>query len=157
MDALGIPARSYNLITAPIRIMALTTTAIRVFSALAGVATLPAFYLLMRRLFGIRPALIALALLAGSAVHINYSRLGLNVVQISLFTIVTLYCLRLGQESRRPFWWLSTGILAGLTVYFSFGGSWFRSQSRSTSCTYSLQGIRTGVPGLRAQSSAQSA
>ena len=99
-----------------------TLTAVRIFSALAGVATLPAFYLLMRRLFGIRPALIALALLAGSAVHINYSRLGLNVVQISLFTIVTLYCLRLGQESRRPFWWLSTGILAGLTVYFSFGG-----------------------------------
>lgn len=132
-----------------------TLTAIRVFSALAGVATLPAFYLLMRRLFGIRPALIALALLAGSAVHINYSRLGLNVVQISLFTIVTLYCLRLGQESRRPFWWLSTGLLAGLTVYFSFGGILVPV----TVALYFLylfitrhskQGIRTGVPGLRA-------
>lgn len=99
-----------------------TVTAIRLFSALVGVATLPAFYLLMRSLFGVRPALIALALLAGSAVHINYSRLGLNVSQIPLLTCVSLYCLRRGQESRTAFWWLASGILGGFAVYFAFGG-----------------------------------
>ena len=85
-----------------------TVTAIRLLSALVGVATLP--------------ALIALALLAGSAVHINYSRLGLNVIEIPLLTCVGLYCLRRGQESRRAFWWLASGILGGSAVYFAFGG-----------------------------------
>ncbi len=99
-----------------------TVTAMRLFSALAGVATLPAFYLLMRRLFGVRPAMIALALLAGSAVHVNYSRLGLNVSQIPLLTSLSLYCLRRGQESRRVFWWLASGVLGGFAVYFAFGG-----------------------------------
>lgn len=99
-----------------------TVTAMRLFSAVAGVATLPAFYLLIRRLFGVRPALIAVALLAGSAVHVNYSRLGLNVNQIPLLTCLSLYCLRRGQESRRAFWWLASGILGGLAAYFAFGG-----------------------------------
>ena len=100
-----------------------TVTAMRLYSALAGVATLPVFYLLMRRLFGVRTALIALALLAGSAVNVNYSRLGTRANQIPLLTCVSLYCLRRGQESRGAFWWLASGILGGLAVYFAFGGA----------------------------------
>lgn len=100
-----------------------TVTAMRLFSALAGVVTLPVFYLLMRRLFSPRPALIALALLASSAVHVNYSRLGLNVNQIPLLMCISMYCLRRGQESRRAFWWLASGIFGGLAVYFAFAGA----------------------------------
>lgn len=113
----------YFYLQAPfIAVFGRTVTAMRLFSALAGVATLPVFYLLMRSLFGVRPALIALALLAGNAVHVNYSRLGLNVIQIPLMTCISLYCLRRGQESRKAFWWLASGILGGLTAYFAFGG-----------------------------------
>ncbi len=94
--------------------------AIRLCSALAGVLTLPAFYLLMRRLFGVRPALLALALLAGSAVHINYSRMALNIPEVELFACLALYALWRGLRDRSPLWCFSSGLLAALAVYFYF-------------------------------------
>ena len=120
---LGDRALSFYLEAPLLALFGRTITAIRLYSALAGVVTLPAFYLLMRRLFRVRPAVIALALLAGSAVHVNFSRLALNVNQIPLLTCVSLYCLRRGQESRKAFWWLASGVVGGLAVYFAFSGA----------------------------------
>ena len=72
----GDRALSFYIEAPFLAIFGRTVTAMRLYSALAGVATLPAFYILMRRLFGIQPALISLALLAGCAAHINFSRPG---------------------------------------------------------------------------------
>ncbi|MCL5108287.1 MAG: glycosyltransferase family 39 protein [Chloroflexi bacterium] len=99
-----------------------TVAGIRVFGALAGVLTLPAFYLFMRRLFGRRPALLALALLAGSAAHVNFSRLALNVPQVPLLACLALYALWRALESRLAVWWLASGMLGAFAVYFHFGG-----------------------------------
>ncbi len=119
---LGDPALFLYMEAPFLAIFGHTIAALRLFSALCGVLTLPAFYWLMRRLFGVRPALLALALLAGSAVHINFSRLALNVAQVPLLTCLTLYALWRGQESRRAFWWLAAGTAGAFAVYFHFGG-----------------------------------
>ncbi|MGI5835939.1 MAG: glycosyltransferase family 39 protein [Chloroflexota bacterium] len=99
-----------------------TITALRLFPAISGVVTLFVFYWFMRSLFGVRPALLALALLAGSAVHVNFSRIALNVPQVPLLTCVTLYALWRGQQSRSTFWWFLSGVAGALAIYFHFGG-----------------------------------
>ena len=96
--------------------------ALRVFGAICGTLTLPLFYLLVRQMFGMGPALLALTMLAGSAVHIHFSRLALNLPQTLLLACTSLYALRRGQETNRPFWWLATGILGALAMYFHFVG-----------------------------------
>ncbi len=117
---LGDPAM-FLFVEAPfVALFGNTIFAIRLFSALTGILTMPAFYLLIRRLFGVRPALLALALLAGSAVHISYSRMALNIPQVELLACVSLYALWRGHRSGSPFWWFSGGVLAALAVYFYF-------------------------------------
>ncbi len=97
-----------------------TIFTIRLCSALAGVLTLPAFYILLRRLFGVRPALLGLALLAGSAVHINYSRMALNIPEVELLACLAIYSLWRGHRSSSRLWWFCAGVLAALSVYFYF-------------------------------------
>ena len=119
---LGDPALAFWLEAPLLALFGPNIVAARLFAALWGVATLPLFYLLMRRLFGVRPALFALAMLAGSAVHINYSRLGLNVNQIPALYCAALLALFQARRTRNPAWWLLTGVLSGLATYFAFGG-----------------------------------
>ena len=113
----------YLYLQAPfLAVFGATVAGMRVFGALAGVLTLPAFYVLMRRLFGTRPALLALALLAGSAAHVHFSRLALNVPQVPLLACLAAYALGRATESRQAVWWLASGMLGAFAVYFHFGG-----------------------------------
>ncbi|HEX2172573.1 MAG TPA: glycosyltransferase family 39 protein [Dehalococcoidia bacterium] len=96
--------------------------ALRLYSAIVGVLTLPAYYLLVRGLHGVRTALLALTLLTASAVHINFSRLALNVIQVPLLTCLVFIAIRQGMARRAPFWWLAAGMLGGLATYFHFSG-----------------------------------
>lgn len=99
-----------------------TITALRLLAAITGIFSLIVFYWFMRYLFGVRPALLSLALLAGSAVHVDFSRIALNVPQVPLLTCVTLYALWRGQESKAFIWWFSSGVAGALAIYFHFGG-----------------------------------
>ena len=99
-----------------------TVAGMRVFGALSGLLTLPAFYLLLRRLFGPRPALLGLALLAGNAAHVHFSRLALNVPQVPLLACLAMYALWRATENRLALWWLASGMLGAFAVYFHFGG-----------------------------------
>lgn len=120
---LGDPALHFYLDAPFLALLGPTVAGFRSFSALAGVATLLALYLLVKDVFNPRVALLATALLAGSALHINYSRLGMNVAQIPAMTCLSLWALWKAQESRRAVWWVSAGLLGGLSAYFAFGGS----------------------------------
>ncbi len=97
-------------------------TAIRAFAAVSGALTLPVFYLLIREMFGKRVGLLALALLAGSAVHNNFSRIALPSAQVPLFTCLALFLLYRAKRTQRPVWWLSAGITGAFVVYFHFVG-----------------------------------
>ncbi|MHB1414654.1 MAG: ArnT family glycosyltransferase, partial [Chloroflexota bacterium] len=78
--------------------------ALRLFSATCGSLTLLAFYALVREMFGRRPALLALALLAVNAAHIHFSRLGIDIAPGVLFAALALYALWHAKETKRPFW-----------------------------------------------------
>jgi 4-amino-4-deoxy-L-arabinose transferase-like glycosyltransferase len=105
-----------------IKLFGQTVFAIRFLAALAGTLTVVAFYLLLRSMFGARVALIGMALLAGSAVHINLSRMGLNLPEPLLFCILALWALWEGQARRQPVWWLLSGLFGAFAVYFHFVG-----------------------------------
>jgi hypothetical protein len=93
--------------------------AVRAVEAVAGVATLIFFYLLSKRLFGYRIALLCLFLLAFSKYHIIYSRFGIRVNLTLLFEVATLYFILRGVQERQKRWvfLILAGITGGLGFY----------------------------------------
>ena len=69
-----------------------TDFALRAVSAVLGFLTVPATYFLVRRLFGIRVALLATAWLALSLWHLIFSRVGLRAISLPLVECLALYC-----------------------------------------------------------------
>ena len=119
---LGDPALYFYLYPPFLALLGNTVTALRLLSGLTGALTVLAFFLFMRRLFSLRPAVLATILLAGSGVHIDYSRIALNVPQIPLLTCLGFLALWEAQRLRSYAWWLTAGIIGGVSVYFAFGG-----------------------------------
>ena len=99
-----------------------STLALRLLSAVLGVATAGLFYLLVRRLLGVRPALFASAMLALSLWHLQFSRL--------ILPTMPMLCAALGAASliaaaldearngvRRKTLAAGAGLAVGLTPY----------------------------------------
>jgi 4-amino-4-deoxy-L-arabinose transferase-like glycosyltransferase len=102
--------------------------ALRVPAILSGVLTLPASYLLIRRLFGRRVALLGCAWLAVSLWHVMYSRIGLRTILLPLVLAAAFYCLwrgldRLASGHASPTgrgalaWFALAGAFVGLAQY----------------------------------------
>ena len=117
---LGDPALYPQLLAPFVAVFGANMTAIRLLSAIVGTATVGLFYLFVRDLGGRRAGIIAALLLAGSAVHINFSRMALNVIEAPLFACLSLWLLWRGITSRRLLWYLLAGIAGGLGCYFHF-------------------------------------
>ena len=66
---------------------------VRLFASALGLATLGFLYVLVRRMFGERPAVLAVLLLAFAAWHLRYSRLALPVDLLLLAETLTVYLL----------------------------------------------------------------
>ncbi len=81
-----------------------TTLAMRLVPALAGALTIPASYVLARRLFGSRVALLTCAWLAVSVWHVILSRLALRPVLLPLACAGAFYCLYRGIEAQEQWW-----------------------------------------------------
>jgi len=73
--------------------------------------------------FGSSAALLALALLTGSAVHIHYSRYAGDVTQVLALSCLSFYCLYQGQTRGNAVWWLAAGMAGSFAVYFAFAGA----------------------------------
>lgn len=87
---------------------------VRMAGALVGLATVPVFYLLSRRLLLPFPALIATFLFSVSTFFVHFSRLGVGYNQATFFTIIVMYFLLHGiqEQSRRSI--SLAGLMAGL-------------------------------------------
>ncbi len=92
---------------------------VRMLSALTGALTLPVVYLLVRRMLGRWAASVATLLLTVSHWHIDFSRLAMNDIQVSLFAALTLLFLYRGIRSRRARDYCLSGLALG--VAFNFG------------------------------------
>ncbi|MCG2768636.1 MAG: glycosyltransferase family 39 protein [Anaerolineae bacterium] len=95
--------------------------ALRLLSAIAGVATIPAFYVFLRLFWGRRVSTMATALLTFYHFHIHYSRIGLNNPFDPLFALGVFYFLVKGLRSQRAVPFVVSGALLGLSQYFYMG------------------------------------
>ncbi len=83
-------------------------------SASFGLASIPLLFLLSRRLYGTRVALLACLLLALSACHVWYSRTGFAEADTAFFVLLTVYLYVRSSETRRLSLFCLTGMSAGL-------------------------------------------
>jgi len=72
--------------------------ALRVPASICGIVTLPLSYLIVRRLFGSRVALLTCAWLAISLWHVMYSRIGLRTIALPVALAAAFYFLWCGLD-----------------------------------------------------------
>lgn len=84
-----------------IAVLGQTDLALRIVSAIMGILTVAAAFLLVRRMFGSRVALLTCGWLALSIWHVIFSRIGLRSISLPLFLAVGFYCLWRGLEDVR--------------------------------------------------------
>lgn len=112
------PAFFHYLIAASFSIFGVSVSSLRLVSILFGIATVGAFYFLMKLWFGEKIALAGAFLLALSRWHINFSRIVLIGIATPLFEILALYFFFKGLRSRRPLHYALSGISMGLGLWF---------------------------------------
>ena len=97
-------------------VLGCTVAALRLPQLLCACVSLPVFYLLLRRMFGTRVAVLGLGVLAISPWHIMLSRWGLESNLAPAFLLFGLYCFVLGVEKHGA-WLVASAALYGLALY----------------------------------------
>jgi len=108
------PRLGFFLTSIPMYILGPTLFALRLSSALLGVASLFAAYLLVRRLFGVRPAMLLLLFTAPFHWHLHYSRAGFHYMQAGALTAVALWLFVTAVDRRSPLLFGFAGVAAGI-------------------------------------------
>jgi 4-amino-4-deoxy-L-arabinose transferase-like glycosyltransferase len=116
-----LPSLSYAIPAATMRVLGDDLAGLRMASLIQGVLSVLVLYLLVRRLFGRRPALLAAALLAVSAWDIHFSRQGSHYMQAQLATLLVFFFLFRALDTRRALDFLLCGLAVGLCfeVYYA--------------------------------------
>ncbi|HML24879.1 MAG TPA: glycosyltransferase family 39 protein, partial [Aggregatilinea sp.] len=99
-----------------------TLTGLRAVSAIFGALAIPALYLLARTLFDRRTALVSILILATFPPHLQFSRLGMNIVADPVFGTLALAFLARGLRGGSRLDWAAGGVMLGLTQYFYEAG-----------------------------------
>lgn len=117
----GLPSLSYAIASATLWLFGNDLTGLRAASVIQGTLSVLFLYLIVRRLFGSRPALLAAFLLAVSQWDIHFSRQGSHYMQAQLATLLVLYLLLRALDTRRALDYLLCGLAIGLCfeVYFA--------------------------------------
>lgn len=105
------------LVALSIKIFGNTPFAIRLTSALIGIALIPATYLLGRTLLNGRVGLLAAGLVALTFWPLALSRIGFRVGTLPLMAALSLACAAAGWRSQRLKWVMVGGVLYGMTFY----------------------------------------
>lgn len=91
--------------------------AVRLPSVLAGVLGVVAIYRVGKLLFNRQVGLVAAFLLATSPFHLLVAREGRFYAAVVFLSLVTIYCLIQGMQSRQKRWWLGFVIATLLNMY----------------------------------------
>ena len=119
------PTLLYFLLAWPLRWLGASTLSIRLLSPLAGALAVAATYLIGGRLWEREVGLIAAVFLAGSHLHLHYSRLGMTNIWDPLLALLALGLLAIAWREdetgngRLP--WLLAGVAVGLNAYVFTG------------------------------------
>jgi hypothetical protein len=107
----------FYLIALVSRFAPLSHFSIKLTSAVVGIGTIPALFLLGRRLFNPSVGLVAAFFLAVNRWHVVLSRSGFRVSLLPLFTILLLHAVVRALQSERPFDFAVAGLVIGLGLY----------------------------------------
>ncbi len=114
----------YYLAIPLVKLFGVAVLALRLTSALVGVATVLLAYVLGRQLFADEPTvepewlgLFAAALMATSFWHVSVSRYGYRAITLPLMQSLLLFALWRGLRLNRGKWIIAAGVLCGLTAY----------------------------------------
>nr|MBC7243910.1 glycosyltransferase family 39 protein [Chloroflexota bacterium] len=91
--------------------------AIRLVSALFGIFTVPAAYLMARELLGRRVALFTALVTSLTFWHLNLSRVGFRAVSLPLLAALCLWLFACGLHKRRWYYFALCGFFLGLSFY----------------------------------------
>ncbi|HZD43589.1 MAG TPA: glycosyltransferase family 39 protein, partial [Methanomicrobiales archaeon] len=93
---------------------------IRIVPALAGIATIPIFYLIGREFLGINVGILAAALLALSPFHIFYSQEGRAYTLVLLFVSLALFAYLVALRSDGLYMWALFAVFSALAFWTHF-------------------------------------
>ena len=116
-SALGQPTGFFYLTAPFIKLFGDTVFAIRLVSALTGIATVLVAYLTFRVMFDRTLATFAGIFLAVSIWHLHYSRIAFTVISWPLLVMLTLLFLFLGLKTGRWLWYGLAGLALGVGAY----------------------------------------
>lgn len=105
-------------IALPLALLGRSVLALRLASVIAGALTVPALYLIGRRLWGDLVALSGALLLVGYHLHVHYSRLGMTNAWEPLLALLALGMMGIAYQRSTRRAWLLAGLMTGLTAYF---------------------------------------
>ncbi len=131
---MNVPAVYTILQAGLIRLFGPNEFGLGALSAIQGILNVLLVFLLMRRMFGAGPALIAGLLVAVAPHHLYYSRTGENNLVVPLFMTAVLYFLHRGVYSGRAFDFALAGVSFGL-------GQWLDYNNKSAQLNPILLGI----------------
>ncbi len=116
-----VPALSFTLHAATMALFGNNLFGLRLASLIEGLLSIVLLYLLTRRLWGSRPALLAAAFMTVAAWHIHFSRTGFHYMQAPVATLLALYFMIKAVQDRRILDWLLCGMAIGLgfEVYYA--------------------------------------
>jgi 4-amino-4-deoxy-L-arabinose transferase-like glycosyltransferase len=108
------PNLGFFLTSLPLRVLGQTLLALRLSSALLGLLSLIAIYLLVRRLFGVRPAMLLLIMTTPFHWHLHFSRTGFHYMQAASLTAVAIWLFVLAVDRRSPVLFGCAGVVTGI-------------------------------------------
>lgn len=111
------PTLPIFLMGAAVRVFGRTVLAVRFLSPIFGALTVYLTYMIGRRLWNPSAGLTAALLLAGSAAHIQYSRLGLLTALDTLLLLLVVGGIAVAWQARQRTPWLLAGTAIGLAAY----------------------------------------
>ncbi len=115
--AIGQPAGTLYPTAISVWLLGNTILSLRLISVLLGTVTIPVLYVVVRRSFGIRVALIASLLLATLNWEVHYSRLAFPLIGWPLTVAVAVGTLTEAIKKNTPRWWAMVGLASGLGIY----------------------------------------
>jgi 4-amino-4-deoxy-L-arabinose transferase-like glycosyltransferase len=114
------PLPSFLVQAIGLRLFGNDVSGLRTTSAIVSLASLPFLYLLTRRLFGVRVALLATVLMAFAHWFIAYAHIGINYNQTLFLELIAIYTFWEGWQTRRWYWWVFCGVVTGAGLYLYF-------------------------------------
>ena len=118
---LSHPTLFFFLQAAFLRLLGVTTVALRLPSVLASSATVLLLYLFARRNYGRWVAILATVFFCTYHYAIHFGRVALNNVWDPFFALGVFYLVDRGLEARRLGFFVAAGVLTGLGAYFYMG------------------------------------